>query len=43
MRAAYYEKNGAPRDVLQIGEVDTPHLAGARLRRIDLADMQHVG
>jgi NADPH2:quinone reductase len=24
MRAAYYEKNGAARDVLQIGDVDTP-------------------
>ena len=24
MRAAYYEQNGSARDVLKIGEVDTP-------------------
>ena len=24
MRAAYYEKNGAARDVLQVAEVETP-------------------
>ncbi len=24
MRAAYYERNGAARDVLRLGEVETP-------------------
>ena len=36
MRAAYYEKNGRARDVLQLGEVDTPQ-PGAGEVRIKLA------
>ena len=36
MRAAYYEKNGTARDVLRVGEVETPH-AGAGEVRVKLA------
>ena len=32
MRAAYYEKNGAARDVLQIGEVETPRPGPGEVR-----------
>ena len=30
MKAAWYERNGAARDVLKVGEMDTPGLAPAR-------------
>ena len=36
MRAVYYEKNGSAREVLQFGEVETPH-AGAGEVRVKLA------
>ncbi len=36
MRAAYYERNGAARDVLRVGEVDTP-MASAGEVRVKLA------
>jgi NADPH2:quinone reductase len=36
MRAVYYERNGTAREVLQIGEVETPH-AGAGEVRVKLA------
>ena len=36
MRAVYYEKNGSAREVLQVGEFDTPH-AGAGEVRVKLA------
>jgi len=36
MRAVYYEKNGSAREVLQLGEVETPH-AGAGEVRVKLA------
>jgi NADPH:quinone reductase len=36
MRAAYYERNGTARDVLQVGEVDTPQ-AGPGEVRVKLA------
>ena len=36
MRAVYYEKNGSAREVLQVGELDTPH-AGAGEVRVKLA------
>jgi NADPH:quinone reductase len=36
MRAAYYERNGTARDVLRVGEVETPH-AGAGEVRVKLA------
>lgn len=36
MRAVYYEKNGSAREVLQLGELDTPH-AGAGEVRVKLA------
>ncbi len=36
MRAAFYEKNGAARDVLRVGDVDTPN-AGAGEVRVKLA------
>jgi NADPH2:quinone reductase len=36
MRAVYYEKNGSAREVLQVGEVETPH-AGAGEVRVKLA------
>lgn len=36
MRAAYYERNGGAREVLRIGEVETPH-AGAGEVRVRLA------
>lgn len=36
MRAVYYEKNGSARDVLQVGELDTPH-AGPGEVRVKLA------
>ena len=36
MKAAYYESNGAARDVLRVGEVDTPR-AGAGEVRVKLA------
>ena len=36
MRAAYYESNGSARDVLRVGEVDTPQ-AGAGEVRVKLA------
>jgi NADPH:quinone reductase len=32
MRAAYYEKNGAANEVLQVGEVDTPHPGPGEVR-----------
>src|SRR5437763_11623683 len=32
MRAAYYETNGAARDVLRIGEIDTPHRGPGEVR-----------
>ena len=32
MRAAYYERNGAARDVLQVGEVETPHAHSGEVR-----------
>ena len=32
MRAAFYEKNGPARDVLQVGEVDTPHPGPGEVR-----------
>jgi NADPH2:quinone reductase len=32
MRAAFYEKNGAARDVLQVGEVDTPQPGPGEVR-----------
>ena len=32
MRAAYYEKNGAARDVLTVGAVDTPTLGPGEVR-----------
>lgn len=36
MRAAYYERNGTPREVLQVGELVTPH-AGPGEVRVKLA------
>lgn len=36
MRAAYYERNGSAREVLQVGDVETPH-AGAGGVRVKLA------
>ena len=36
MKAAYYESNGAAREVLRVGEVETPH-AGAGEVRVKLA------
>ena len=36
MRAAYYEKNGSAREVLRLGDVDTPH-AGPGEVRVKLA------
>lgn len=36
MRAAYYERNGTPREVLQVGELATPH-AGPGEVRVKLA------
>jgi NADPH2:quinone reductase len=36
MRAVYYEKNGSAREVLQVGELDTPH-AGPGEVRVKLA------
>ncbi len=36
MQAGYYEKNGAARDVLRVGDVETPH-AGAGEVRVKLA------
>jgi NADPH2:quinone reductase len=36
MRAAFYERNGTAREVLQVGEVETPH-AGAGEVRVKLA------
>jgi NADPH2:quinone reductase len=36
MRAAYYERNGAAREVLRVGEVETPH-AGPGEVRVKLA------
>jgi len=32
MRAAYYETNGAARDVLRIGEIETPHPGPGEVR-----------
>ncbi len=32
MRAAYYEKNGAARDVLRVGDVETPHAGPGEVR-----------
>ena len=32
MRAAYYEKNGTARDVLHVGEVETPHAGPGEVR-----------
>ncbi len=36
MRAAYYERNGTAREVLQVGEIETPH-AGPGEVRVKLA------
>jgi DNA gyrase/topoisomerase IV subunit B len=32
MRAVYYEKNGSAREVLQVGELDTPHAGAGEVR-----------
>jgi NADPH:quinone reductase len=32
MRAVYYEKNGSAREVLQLGELDTPHASAGEVR-----------
>jgi NADPH:quinone reductase len=32
MRAAYYERNGAAREVLQVGDVETPHASTGEVR-----------